>query len=192
MPLHYSVAIGNIIIIALSDETSSPETNISDDAFNFWKELVVNNQDKIIITMTHGYLKQSGLFASFIDSRNIKDSERFSKVLQNYKVDLWICGHTHLPHSLTGSVKIADDLKGTLFVNVSAIRGSKFTSPESYLFFLKKDSDELIIKSRDHDQKKFNMDDIILKLSHRFRWDNSPPLMHKMEQEENKIVGGVQ
>ncbi len=149
MPLHYSVIVGNMLIICLSDETSSPETNISDEAFNFWKELVINNQDKIIITMTHGYLKQSGLFgSSFLPSRNINNSERFSDVLKNYKVDIWICGHTHLSHSFNGSVKIADDLNNTLFINVSAIRGSRYTSAESYLFFFKKDSDEVIVKSR--------------------------------------------
>ncbi|MBN2402640.1 MAG: metallophosphoesterase [Spirochaetes bacterium] len=185
MPLHYSVAIGNIIIICLSDETRSAETNISDKAFNFWKDIVINNQDKIIITMTHGYLKQSGLFGSGImPSRNIKNSERFADVLKKYKVDLWICGHTHLSHSFNGTVKKADDLNGTLFINVSAIRKSKLTTTESYLLFIKKDTDELIAKSRDHDNKKFNLDDIKLKLSSKFQWDNSPPVMRKMNNEK--------
>jgi predicted phosphodiesterase len=184
MPLHYSVFIGNMLIICLSDETSSPETNISDKAFNFWKELVINNQDKIIITMTHGYLKQSGLFGSTIlPGRNIKNSERFSDVLKDYKVDLWICGHTHLSHSFNGSVNIVKNLNNTLFINVSAIRGSRFTSAESYILYFKKESDQLIAKSRDHEEKKFNMDDITIKLSHKFQWDNSPPVLHKMDHE---------
>jgi predicted phosphodiesterase len=186
LPLHYSVVIGNMLIICLSDETSSPETNISDEAFNFWKELVVKNQDKIIITMTHGYLKQSGLFgSSILPGRNINNSERFAEVLKQYKVDLWICGHTHLSHSFNNSVKIMEELNNICFINVSAIRGTRFTTIESYLLFFKKDSDELIAKSRDHEERKFNMEDIKLKLSHKFQWDNTPPVMHKMNNEKS-------
>ncbi|MFH0976691.1 MAG: metallophosphoesterase [Spirochaetota bacterium] len=188
MPLHYSVKIGNIIIICLSDETKSAETNISDDAFNFWKDIVINNQDKIIVTMTHGYLKQSGLFGSSISSRNIKDSERFSEILKKYKVDLWICGHAHLPHNFSDSVKIVDGLNGTLFINISSIRGGSMASAESYLLFIKKNTNELIAKSRDHNEKKFNMDDILYKLSHKFEWDNSPPIMKFMNNSKQLTI----
>jgi predicted phosphodiesterase len=184
MPLHYFVKIGNIIIVCLSDETRSAETNISDEAFNFWKDIVINNQDKIIITMTHGYLEQSGLFGSFVSSRNIKDSKRFSDVLKKYKVDLWISGHTHLPHNFSDTVKIVDGLNGTLFINVSAIRGGSLASAESYLLYFKKNTNELVAKSRDHNEKVFNMDDILYKLSHKFQWNNSPPVMQSIKNDK--------
>ncbi|MCL2156295.1 MAG: metallophosphoesterase, partial [Leptospirales bacterium] len=61
-PLYYSVEVGNLLILFMSDEDRFPPTFISDDTFNWWKKQVVENQDKIIITVTHAYLKNSGLF----------------------------------------------------------------------------------------------------------------------------------
>lgn len=181
LPLHYSVRIGNILILCLSDEDRYPTTKISDEAFNWWKEMVVNNQDKIIITMTHGYVKQSNLFGTVISSRNINNSDRFADVLKNYKVDIWLCGHTHLSHSINASVKTADKLNGTLFINVSAIRGRSFLNTESFLLYFKKDSNEAIIKSRNHTEQKFNMDSILHKLNRPFIWNGTSPIIQKMD-----------
>ncbi len=52
----------------------------------------------------------------------------------------------------------------------------------------KKDSDELTARSRNHNENKFNMDDIKIKLSHKFKWDNSPPVMQKMDYDKNLAV----
>ncbi len=183
MPLHYSVQIGNILLLCMSDESKSPETDISDEAFKWWKDMIINNQDKIIITMTHGYLKQSRMLWTIIQNRNIGKSERFADVLKKYRIDLWLCGHTHLSHSFNKSIRTADDLNGTLFLNVSAIGNGKYNDSESFLLFFKKNSDELIIKSRNHDEKTFNMDDVFYKLSKKFQWNNSPPAVQGMEHD---------
>jgi hypothetical protein len=136
--------------------------------------------------MTHGYIKESGLFGSgLMASRNIKDSGRFADVLKKYKVDLGLCGHTHLSHSFNNSVKFAEELNNRCFINVSAIRGSRFTTVESYLLYFKNNSDELIARSRDHEEKKFNMKDVNIKLSYKFRWDGSPPVIQKMDQDKS-------
>jgi hypothetical protein len=144
--------------------------------------MVINNQDKIIITMTHAYVKKAGLFLSFIESRNINDSERFADVLEEYKVDLWLCAHTHLPHYLKGSMKIADNLNNTLFINISAIRGADiFKDSESFLLFFKKDSDKAIIKARNHTKRKYNhYYDMSFRLSHKFIWNGDEPVMTPM------------
>ncbi|MBN2040822.1 MAG: metallophosphoesterase [Spirochaetes bacterium] len=181
LPLHYSVQTGNLLILCLSDENLRAETEISDTAFNWWEEMVISNQDKIIITMTHASLKQSWLMGTVIPSRNIRNSERFAKVLKNYKVDLWLCGHMHLLHSLKGSMRIADNLNNTLFINVSTIRANKLKDVESFLFYLKKDSDQLLIRSRNHSKQSFyDYYSRSFRLSHKFKWNNENPVITKM------------
>ena len=144
--------------------------------------MVMNNQDKIIITMTHGSLKESWLMGTIIPSRNIRNSERFAHVLKDYKVDIWLCGHMHLMHSLKGSMRIADNLNNTLFLNVSTIRGNSFKDVESFLLFLKKDSDQVIIRSRNHSKRSFyDFYSKSFKLSHKFKWNNDLPALTKMD-----------
>ncbi len=41
--LHYSVMKGNILFIFISDELRSSATDISDETFNWWRNLVINN-----------------------------------------------------------------------------------------------------------------------------------------------------
>lgn len=164
----------------MSDETKSAETNISDNAFNWWKRMVIENQDSIIITVTHGYLEHSGLLGSFIDSRNIKNSNRFADVLSRYRVDIWLCGHTHLPHNITGRVKFNKDLNGTLFINISAIRDDQFMNIESIILFFKKNSNQILIRSRDHKKGLYNTDlDIAFRAGNVFQWDGSRPLIEE-------------
>lgn len=177
-PPHYSVEIGNMLILLLSDENQKPPTVISDKAFQWWKKMVIQNQDKIIITVTHGYLKQSNLFGSFVDSRNIENSERFARVLKKYKVDIWICGHTHLPHYIKGHMTLIRELNNTLFINVSAIRADPFMAVESSFFIFRKDSDYALVRSRKHEAQKFvKSRDYFHRLSHKFQWDGMNPVM---------------
>jgi hypothetical protein len=180
LPLDYSVEIGNILILCMSDETDTAAQEISDGVFRWWKHMVKANQDKIIITMTHAYLKESRMFMTSFPSRNIKDSWRFAEVMKHYRVDVWICGHAHLSHGLGLSLSASDNLNGTLFINTSAIKNS-----ESYLLFFKKDSADLVIKSRDHEKQIFNTDDLIFRLKKNFIWNNSVPVMKPYTEESD-------
>ena len=45
---NYSITRGNMLFIFISDEARGKPTVISDETFNWWKDLVINNQDKII------------------------------------------------------------------------------------------------------------------------------------------------
>src|SRR3972149_4581018 len=74
---NYSFVKGNILFIFMSDEITSSETDISDETFNWWKDLVINNQDKIIVTVTHAPLEGSEIPFSSFRRRQIKDSKRF-------------------------------------------------------------------------------------------------------------------
>jgi len=155
--VNYSLLKGNILFIFMSDSERGKPTEISDDVFNWWKELVVNNQDKIIVVTTHAALKDSGIpFSSFRD-RQIIDSERFTQVLKEYRVDLWLSGHLHLPHAIMNNIVEQDKLGGTIFVHISSIRPEimGLKESESRVLTFVCGSDKALIRARNHKDKIF-------------------------------------
>jgi len=155
--VNYSVLKGNILFIFMSDSERGKPTEISDEVFNWWKELVVNNQDKIIVVTTHAALQDSGIpFSSFRD-RQIIDSERFTQVLKEYRVDLWLSGHLHLPHAMMNNIVEQDKLGGTIFVHISSIRPEimGLKESESRVLTFVCGSDKALIRARNHKDKIF-------------------------------------
>jgi len=176
--LHYSVEIGNVLILLMSDEDRFPPQKISDGTFRWWKKKVEENQDRIIITVTHAYLRESRLFGYPIPSRNIGDSWRFAEVLKKNRVDIWVCGHTHLPSYMNDKWRIAPEFGGTLFINVSAIRRSFLNSIESNFIYLKKGRDHALMRTRNHEKGRFlRTREIFMKISRPFQWDGSAPVV---------------
>ncbi len=164
------------MFIFLSDEIDSPPTEISDRAFQWWRQRVIENQHNIIITVTHALLEQSNLLGTTLSKMIIRDSERFAEILRKYRVDIWICGHTHLPHYLPGKSLVANELNGTLFIDVSAIRKDLFADIESCIFTFRVNSRYVLIQSRDHEKHQYNNRlDVFHPLHHPFIWDGSPP-----------------
>jgi predicted phosphodiesterase len=177
-PGYYGVRIGNILFLLLSDESTASKTDISDTVFQWWREAVRNNQQDILITVTHAQLRHSGLFASFVPSRRIAGSRRFEKVLREEKVAIWASGHSHLPQGMWGTINIERELGGTCFVNVSAIREDSFMDSQSRFFIFEDGSDVVWIRSRNHTKRKFDTGlDVQLKLDKPFFWDGSAPEM---------------
>ncbi len=175
-PSYYGVGLGNILLLLLSDESLSSKTDISDAAFQWWRDMVLNNQDRIIITVSHGQLENSGLLGSSFASRQIAGSNRFEKVLQEARVAVWASGHTHLSHGLPGTVIIQEKLGGTCFVNVSAIDTGPFLSSQSRFLFFEEGSDRLLIRSRNHSLGRFDEElDIVLTLNKPFVLSNREP-----------------
>jgi predicted phosphodiesterase len=175
-PAYYGVRVGNILLLMLSDESTDSRTDISSEAFAWWRDMVKNNQENIIITVTHAQLRHSGLFGSFVPSRIIFDSERFESVLQEEKVAIWASGHSHLPHGMWGTFSIEKKLGGTCFVNVSAIRKDGFMDSQSRFLIFEEGSDIVWIRSRNHTKRCFDSGlDIPLKLNRPFLWDGSRP-----------------
>lgn len=154
-PLYYTVAAGNLLIILLSDEVNSSPSEISDHAFHWWEKWVMENQDKTIITVTHAQLPESGLMFSSIYRSKVLGSERFTEVLKKYRVDLWLSGHTTSPAIDSFNDNSVKELNNTLFINISSIRREPGMSVRSRIIYLSENSDEMIIKFRDHDKKKF-------------------------------------
>lgn len=160
--LNYSIIRNNLLIILMSDEKRSSATDISDDTFEWWKELVVQNQDKIIIVVTHAPLNGSGITFSSFERRHIIDSKRFRKVLNKYGVDLWISGHLHIPHSIKNNLTNRPEYNNTVFLNISSVRTELlgFKDSESFIISLKCGSNILDIKSRNHTKAKYNSNQI--------------------------------
>ncbi|MBU1566091.1 MAG: metallophosphoesterase [Proteobacteria bacterium] len=175
-PSYYGVELGNILLLLLSDALPSSKTDISDEAFQWWRDMVLRNQDRIIITVTHGQLENSGLLGSSFRSRQIEGSKRFKKVLREARVAVWASGHTHLPQGFPGTVSIPGELGGTCFVNVSSIDTGPFMASQSRFMIFEEGSDRLQIRSRNHRLGRFDEElDIFLTLDRPFVLSGGEP-----------------
>ncbi len=154
--MHYSFAVEGLLFIMMSDEVPGAPTDISDETFRWWKRLVEENQDKIIVVVTHAPLEGSRIPLSQVGRRQIRDSERFRRVLRSKRVDLWLNGHNHVPHWFPYDVSRVDELGGTVFVNVSAIRKEFMKHSESRILEFRCGSGQVVIRSRDHTEERFN------------------------------------
>jgi hypothetical protein len=140
--------------------------------------MVCANQDRIIITMTHAYLAESGLFMSSVASRNITGSERFAAVLKTQRVDAWLAGHTHAADWLWSKARIAPELGGTLFVNTAIMRKDFMRTSSSRVLYLTGGSDQLLVRQRFHATQSFDSSkDIRITLSRPFVPGDGKPLM---------------
>lgn len=171
--LRYTASFNNLLVILMSDESGTPETNLSDETFEWWRELVENAAGRILITVTHAPLKESGLPRVASRSRmQIERGERFVDVLRNRRLDLWLSGHIHANNEDPGDVQTAPDLGGAIFVDVSSIRAEWFRSTriESRIIHFACGSDKVLIRSRDHERNRFDETlDAVFTLSSTYR-----------------------
>ena len=171
-PSYYAVEVGNLLFLLMSDESSDSKTDLSDATFDWWRKMVIENQDHIIITVTHAQLRHSGLLGSIVPSRVIAGSERFERVLKQYTVALWASGHVHLPQGLAETVSIQKKFGDTFFINVSCIYEDTLMDSQSRFFYFKNGSDTVWIRSRNHTKERFDTGlDIPIQLDRPFVWD---------------------
>jgi len=156
--INYSITVDNMIYIFMSDALKGKPTDISDETFQWWKILVINNQDKIITVVTHAPLEGSNIPFSENMDRKILDSNRFLQVLREYKVDLWLSGHLHLPNEFKNTLNRNKNLNDIIFVHISSIRPEFLGLKQSQSRFIEFLCGEntIIIKSRDHESGKWN------------------------------------
>lgn len=177
-PPYYGVAVGNILILMLSDISPASKTNISKEGFLWWKKMVLENQDKIIITVTHAQLRKSGLLGSVIKSRVIEDSARFEEVLEHARVVLWLSGHSHLPQGLANTLRIRPRFNNCCFVNVSSISKEPLIDSQSRMFVFTKGEPSVWIRSRNHTKQQFASGlNVELQLGQPFVWDGEEPVL---------------
>ncbi|MBW2704250.1 MAG: metallophosphoesterase [Deltaproteobacteria bacterium] len=161
LPLRFSRAWGNVLILFMSNEKPGRRSAFSDGSFRWWRKQVIENQDKILITVTHACLKGSGLPAARFRSLQIVDSQRFVEVLRKYRVDIWLSGHSHFPNWLPGMHYRNERLNGTFFIDLGAIRKDFSTAVESRFLFFKKGSNQAILYYRNHEKMSFDGSAII-------------------------------
>lgn len=166
--LYYSIERGNLLILMISNEKKGRKTFISEETFQWWADNVKKNQDKIIITVTHGALPGSGLAASKLDRLSIDKPERFQEILKKYRMDIWISGHSHFPSWLPGTVKTNEKLGGTTFVDNGAIRDDFMTTIESRFIIFREGDNSALLRTRDHNSGSFNSGKYSIPLSHPF------------------------
>lgn len=172
---YYSVLQGNILFIFMSNEARGKPTYISDETFNWWRNLVVNNQDKIIVVVTHAPLDGSGISFSSMSDRQVIDSERFTGVLKDYRADMWLSGHLHLPHSFTNNIVVKKEYHGTIFVNISSIRTELWglKDSESRIITFACGSDKVFIRSRNHNKERYEKNiDVLFQLSKEYKCES--------------------
>jgi predicted phosphodiesterase len=166
--LYYSIERGNILILMISNEQKGRKTFVSDETFRWWAEKVKKNQDKIIITVTHGVLPKNGLAAAKLDRLSIDKPQRFQEILKKYRVDIWISGHSHFPSWLPGTVNTNKNPGGTTFVDNGAIRDDFMTTIESRFLIFREGENSAVLKTRDHNSGRFRSGDYFIPLSHPF------------------------
>lgn len=174
-PNHYGVVVGNVLFLMLSDQSVASRTDISDESFAWWAEMVRENQDKIIITVSHAQLRRSGLLGSALSSRRIAGSDRFEKVLREYRTAVWASGHSHLPQGLAGTVSSRQQFNKVYFVNVSSIGESFLQDSQSRFFIFEVGSNTLLLRSRNHTKNRFDSSlDYTISLEKPFLWEGQP------------------
>lgn len=156
----YSIERGNMLFLFLSDSQKGKPTEISDDTFEWWKHMVINNQDKVIIVVSHAPLEGSSIAFSSLSDRQIRESNRFAEVLENYTVDVWLSGHLHIPNAFVNTVVREKDFSETVFIHISSIRPELFGLKNSESRFLSFycGTRKLRIDSRDHDSQRWHRD----------------------------------
>ncbi|MBI2061933.1 MAG: metallophosphoesterase [Nitrospirae bacterium] len=166
--LHGEFRKGNLLFLLMSDENKSSPTEIPDTVFEWWRHELEANRDKIIVTVTHAPLKESGLPYTSNRTRVIVDGKRFVDALRLHPVDLWISGHIHADNHHPDDLQISRDLNGTIFVDVSPIRADLFRSwkVQSRIIVFRCGLDRALIRSRNHSKQAFETDlDRIVPLS---------------------------
>ena len=158
--VHYTVQKGNLLFIFMSDSGTGVQrtTGFSDELFNWWKEIVINNQDKIIVVVTHPPLKGSGIFFSSFGHHHILNSERFTDLLEQYRIDIWLSGHLHMQQSVPRTIVTKDNLNGAVFIHISSIipnfMGIKQSESRTLTFVC--GSRNVLVRSRNHKRRVFN------------------------------------
>jgi len=158
--LYYSRLFGNILILAMSDEYNnySAEQEISDKTFTWWKEQIhKHSKDKIIINVTHNHALRGTIFQTLrIDSMlgmGIQGTRGMFYEMNRYPIDMWLNGHTHKPSWLpTTTVKT----NNVIYIDTAAIRKDFwYQNVESRVIYFKKNSNEVLIRTRYHEHKKY-------------------------------------
>ena len=169
-PLHY-VLPSNMLIILMSDEIRSAVTDISDGAFQWWRDLWLRTGQNTRYGYAAPFVKR--LASTINPTMRIAESSRFIEVLRTHPVDLWMSGHSHLPSLLRED--IAASRHQDSFVDVSSIHkaGFRLLNP---MYTIRAGSDRMNIMLRDHEAGRFiRSRSAVMRLRTQLKWDGDDP-----------------
>ena len=184
----YYFRIGNILFLMMGDRNDGgppagrssngrgyPAGKVTRETFEWWKDMVERNTDKIIVTCHHHMLGNTTVASGpweGVDGRyhgNLPDGapegaaylyfvgdEPDARLFEHYleehpgAVDLWLGGHTHTdPDDRYGGKSHVEEKWGVTFVNIAALsrhHGWHYTTPMSRLLTFSPGSDRVWIR----------------------------------------------
>jgi len=211
---NWTYSIGNILILALSTERNWTDSNqgIYSHQTAWWNATVQANQDKNIISLIHHGMYNT---TPATDRDNIAeggggclhvnwsdDYPVFKYVLDNYKMNLWVHGHTHMALNAVfeGRRYIATNYNDTYehyFMNDGGIADHSATVSsdqdiESVFMFLYNDNDTAIMCRRNHTQQCWYPTNQSITLDYPFRDGiNDPPVISSPIPSNNTVGMGI-
>ena len=143
---------GNIAWFFLSDEKDSRKGNLTDSTLDWLRENLRKYKDHITVVCSH-QLVANTIRNSDQTPFQLHPVDKIQAILDEYSVDLWMCGHEH--HSPYTREKVARR-GNTTFVNVASLSHSYGTRGSgSTILEFSNGSRELRVRRRDHDQGIF-------------------------------------
>lgn len=155
----FKFQVGNVLFLCMGDRNDGgppvgraerggyPAGAVTLETFEWWRDEVLSNQDRIIVTAHHHMLKETtvasgdwegvhgGYHGRFEDGAPIgasylywvggePDSRRFESFLESHPgpIDFWLGGHTHThPDDTTGGRSHVEQKWGVTFVNCASM-----------------------------------------------------------------------
>ena len=181
----YSFSAGNIVFLMMGDRNDGgppkgrgerggyPAGAITDDTFEWWKEKVEANRDKIVITCAHHVLRDTttasgrnegvpgGYHKKYVDEIGASylywvGDDTDTDIFHDYfdrnpsAVDLWLAGHTHThPDDRAGGKELIAKRWNVTFANCAAMsryHGGRLLYPMSRLFTFTRGSNKVRIQ----------------------------------------------
>ena len=151
----YSHIDGNIVWFIFSDEQPGVRGNISDETFDWLKKGVAENQDKVVIVCSHQLVNRT-VRKSEDKARHIHPKEKIAELLDELRVDLWLCGHEHHKPYSRGEIAQKD---GTTFINIASMSHAYGTKQsQSFVFEFVDGAKQIVGHRRVHDDQSFDRD----------------------------------
>ena len=172
----YSHLLGNNIFILLCDERQknlpaglSYAGYMEPEQVAWFEDTVKTNQDKNVIVLSHQSPKGTTIMSEQ-PNMQMHPTDEIDRILNTYRVDLWFSGHAHccpgFDHK-TGHKDMFVTRGPTTFVQVASVSKLGTNKTQSRLVSLVEGSQEVLIRSRDHDAQAFDESlDVVVSLFH--------------------------
>jgi len=160
----HSYLLGNSIFIFLSDDRQknlpgglSYAGYMEPEQVAWFEDTVKANQDKNVIVLSHQSPKNTTVESGNINMQ-MHPTDEIDRILDTYRIDLWFSAHAHSGFDHKSAHKDMFAEKGsTTFVQVASVCKCYNTNEiQSRFVSLVEGSQEVLIRSRDHDAQTFD------------------------------------